>query len=141
MNDFIPTRRKRKGKGAQRRARSGGRGNQKASKALPKTPPPLPARPSATKPPITTDSQLETAEEESSGQDKEHASSNQGAEEEPPSRKGSTGETKASARCLKGGWSYPESDPLFNVKLPVERREGEFAGSAFPFPSSLPLTY
>ena len=141
MNDFIHTRRKRKGKGAQRRARSGGRGNQKASKALPKAPPPLPARPSATKPPITTDSQLEMAEE-SSGQDKEHASSNQGAEEEPPSRKGGAGET-GSARCLWRGvcWSYPESDRLFDVKLPVERREGEFAGSALPFPSSLPLTY
>ncbi|CAL8384226.1 unnamed protein product [Arctogadus glacialis] len=81
-------RRKRKGKGAQRRARSGGRGNQKASKALPKAPPPLPARPSSAKPPITKDSQLEIAEE-SSGRDKEQTSSNQGAEETQP-RKGST---------------------------------------------------
>ncbi|CAL8326552.1 unnamed protein product [Lota lota] len=81
-------RRKRKGKGAQRRARSGGRGNQKASKALPKAPPPLPARPSSTKLPITKESQLEIAEE-SSGQDKEHTSSNQGAGENP-SRKDNT---------------------------------------------------
>ena len=92
MNDFIHYRRKRKGKGAQRRARSGGRGNQKASKALPKAPPPLPARPSSAKPPITKDSQLEIAEE-SSGRDKEQTSSNQGAEETQP-RKGSTGEIR-----------------------------------------------
>ncbi|XP_030194266.1 rho guanine nucleotide exchange factor 40 isoform X2 [Gadus morhua] len=101
-------RRKRKGKGAQRRARSGGRGNQKASKALPKAPPPLPARPSSAKPPITKDSQLEIAEE-SSGRDKEQTSSNQGAEETQP-RKGSTETQTESDSISQSGASLSNHD-------------------------------
>lgn len=86
---LLVPRRKRKGKVVQRRARSGGRGNQKASKALPRAPPPLPARPSAAAKLLIAKSSQSEVEEESSARDKEHSSANPGAGEDP-CRKSST---------------------------------------------------
>uniref|UniRef100_UPI003AAACA2C rho guanine nucleotide exchange factor 40 n=1 Tax=Centroberyx gerrardi TaxID=166262 RepID=UPI003AAACA2C len=88
---FRAPRRKRKGKGAKGRARSGGRGHQRGSKLTGKVPQPSPTCSSSTKLPITEDNQSEQAEH-TGGPDGERTSTNEGTEDTRP-RKSST-ETK-----------------------------------------------
>ncbi|KAM4612027.1 rho guanine nucleotide exchange factor 40 isoform 2-T2 [Polymixia lowei] len=88
---FRAPRRKRKGKAAKGRARSGARGNQKASKLQGKPLQPSPTCSSTVQLPITKDNQSETAEH-IGGPGEEHTTSNKGTEE-ARSRKGSI-ETK-----------------------------------------------
>ncbi|KAF7648163.1 hypothetical protein LDENG_00160990 [Lucifuga dentata] len=89
---FRAPRRKRKGKGAKGRARSGGRGHLKASKPPGKAAQPIPScsSSSSTKLPVTEDNQSKTTDEP----DGELASTNEDAED-GQSRKSSAADTEA----------------------------------------------
>ncbi|KAM3857567.1 LOW QUALITY PROTEIN: rho guanine nucleotide exchange factor 40 [Diretmus argenteus] len=106
---FRAPRRKRKGKGAKGRARSGGRGCQKSSKLQGKAPQPSPAFSSSTKPPITEDKQSEEAEQ-ISAPDGEHTPTNEGTDD---TQKGSTGsllQTKPACTSQSGTSLLNHSD-------------------------------